>query len=77
MSEIPNWIVETTNDDGKPVGWRNTETYTFIGIRYSDEIENWEVAGENSRLYTVETETEAREKAIEYMHGAPTPSPMV
>ena len=77
MSEIPNWTVEETDDDGDPIGWRNIETDTFIGIRYNDEIDEWEVTGQNSRLYTVDSVAEGREKAIDYMYDTPRPSPMV
>lgn len=75
--DIPNWNVEETNDDGNPIGWRNDETYTFIGLLYNEDIEKWEVRGENSRVNTAETCEEARKKAIEFMYDTPKPSPMI
>jgi hypothetical protein len=77
MQEIPNWIVEETNDYGEPIGWRNQDIHTFIGIRYNDETEQWEVTGDNSRINTSETETDARKKAKEFMLDTPSPPGMV
>lgn len=77
MDEIPDWTVETTDDDGNPIGWRNQNNHTFLGIRYNDELDSWEVAGENSRIDTADSAEEARELAREYMFDNPRPSAMV
>jgi hypothetical protein len=75
MDEIENWVND--DPDGKDRCWKNTNTGTILGIMYNEEEEFWEVTGQNSRLYEVESEEEAREKAYEFMRTHPRPSPMV
>lgn len=77
MDELPNWTVETLDDDDNPIGWRNQNTHTFVGIRYNDELDAWEVSGENSRIATADSVEEARERAHEFMVDTPRPSSMV
>lgn len=77
MTEIPNWTVETLDDDGKPIEWRNLNNGTLIAIHSNDGDGRWEVVGENSQIDTADDIDEARALARDYMLDTAKPSSMV
>lgn len=74
MEDIPDWTFE---GDDENHCWRNIHNHTIIGVVYDDGIDKWVVTGENSRLYTADTQDGAVELAREFMLDTRRPSPMV